>query len=80
MIAGRAEAPPFPVKQPIIVVDQLVKHYRRTGGEQDQLRGARRRDLRLPSGPNGAGKTTTLEIIETLRENRGQCERLRLRR
>ncbi|HRI41715.1 MAG TPA: ABC transporter ATP-binding protein, partial [Bacteroidia bacterium] len=56
------------MKQPIIVVDQLVKHYPGVQAVNGISFEVHEGEIFGLLGPNGAGKTTTLEIIETLRE------------
>ncbi len=55
------------MQQPIITVDNLVKHY----GNFEAVKGisftVQEGEIFGLLGPNGAGKSTTLEIMETLR-------------
>ena len=52
----------------IIVVENLVKHYREIKAVNGITFSVMKGEIFGLLGPNGAGKTTTLEIIETLRE------------
>jgi ABC-2 type transport system ATP-binding protein len=55
-------------KQEIIVVKDLVKHYKEIEAVNGISFSVFEGEIFGLLGPNGAGKTTTLEIIETLRE------------
>jgi ABC-2 type transport system ATP-binding protein len=55
------------MKQPIITVKHLSKHYGRVAAVNDISFSVESGEIFGILGPNGAGKTTTMEMIEALR-------------